>query len=64
MGTNHLSNGNGMSVEYYTQSYPEWETGALQSKGVSRLAFAVTGLMDFYKEPMVREMFPSGLAQI
>lgn len=34
-----------------------------QSKGVSRLAFAVMGLMDFYKELMVREMFPSGFAQ-
>lgn len=43
MAANHLSNGNGVSV----QSYPEWELSA------SRLGPAVTELMEFYKDLMV-----------
>lgn len=38
MGANHLSNGNGVSVE----SYPEWELSA------SRLGLALKELMDFF----------------
>lgn len=43
MGANHLSNGNGVSVE----SYPEWELSA------SCLGLTVKELMEFYKDLMV-----------
>lgn len=44
MGANHLSNGNGVSVE----SYPEWELSA------SHLGLAVKELMEFYRDLTVR----------